>query len=48
MRNDVGANTSTYDWTGFSPGYHSCFRIRSFNSSGVSDYSGRACAATLT
>jgi hypothetical protein len=46
--NDVAATVTSYDWTGFSPGYYSCFRIRSFNSSGVSDYSGWACAATLT
>jgi hypothetical protein len=38
MSNDVGADTTTYDWTGLLPATHTCFKVRAFNSSGVSSY----------
>jgi serine/threonine-protein kinase len=36
--NDVGANTTTFEWTGLLPGTHTCFKVRAYNSSGVSSY----------
>ncbi|MBB5873703.1 serine/threonine-protein kinase [Allocatelliglobosispora scoriae] len=35
---DVGPDTTTYDWTGLAPSSYSCFKVRAFNSSGVSAY----------
>ncbi|WP_155370824.1 protein kinase domain-containing protein [Catellatospora vulcania] len=49
---DVAANTTTYDWTGLQPATHTCFKIRAYNSAGVSAYHPAAegdwvCATTL-
>ncbi|WP_230689698.1 protein kinase domain-containing protein [Catellatospora paridis] len=35
---DVAADTTTYDWTGLSPATRMCFKVRAFDSAGVSDY----------
>lgn len=35
---NVAANTTTYDWTGLAPATHSCFKVRAYDSSGVSAY----------
>jgi len=35
---DVGADTTTYDWTGLAAATYSCFKVRAYNSSGVSSY----------
>ncbi len=49
---NVGANTTTYDWDGLAPGTHTCFKVRSYNSSGDSAYHPTAtddwvCATSL-
>ena len=35
---NVGANTTTYDWDHLAPGTYMCFKVRAYNSSGVSAY----------
>jgi hypothetical protein len=35
---DVGADSTTYDWTGLLPATYTCFKVRAYNSSGVSSY----------
>jgi len=35
---NVGANTTSYDWTGLASGTRWCFKIRSYRASGVSDW----------
>lgn len=49
---DVGANTTTYDWTGLAADTHACFKVRAFDASGVTAYHPAAqnswvCATTL-
>lgn len=49
---NVAANTTTYDWTGLPAATHSCFKVRAYDSSGVSAYFPAAqgnwvCATTL-
>ncbi|GIH07673.1 hypothetical protein Rhe02_57400 [Rhizocola hellebori] len=39
---NVGANTTTYDWDGLAPGTYMCFKVRAYNSSGVSAYNPAA------
>jgi eukaryotic-like serine/threonine-protein kinase len=38
----AGANATTFDWTGLAPGTYMCFKVRAFNSAGVSGYSPAA------
>ncbi len=38
MSYNVGANVNGYDWNGFNPGTYTCFKVRAYNSSGVSAY----------
>lgn len=35
---NVGANVTSYEWTGFAAATHTCFKVRAFNTTGVSDY----------
>jgi hypothetical protein len=49
---EVGANTTTFDWTGMPPAHYSCFKVRAHNASGVSAYYPAAemdwvCAVTM-
>jgi serine/threonine-protein kinase len=49
---NVGANTTAYDWTGLPPATRSCFKVRAYNSHGVSAYHPTAqsewvCATSL-
>ncbi len=44
----VGANSTSYTWTGLSPGTYMCFAIRSYNSAGFSAWTPYACTTTLT
>ncbi|MDI1463993.1 protein kinase [Catellatospora sp. KI3] len=34
----VGANVTTFDWTGLAPGTYKCFKVRARNSAGVSPW----------
>ncbi|WP_342780350.1 protein kinase domain-containing protein [Catellatospora sichuanensis] len=50
---NVAANTTAYDWTGLAPATHSCFKVRAYDSSGVSAYHPAAqldwvCATSLS
>ncbi|GHJ43787.1 hypothetical protein Cs7R123_11290 [Catellatospora sp. TT07R-123] len=49
---DVGANVTTFDWTGLAPSAYTCFKVRAFDASGVSAYHPAAqgewvCAVSL-
>ena len=44
----VGPNTTTYTWSGLSPGTYMCFRVRTYNLAGYSAWTGYACATTIT
>ncbi|RKE05811.1 serine/threonine protein kinase [Catellatospora citrea] len=50
---DVAADTTTYDWTGLAPATRMCFKVRAFDSAGVSAYHPTAqddwvCAISLS
>jgi hypothetical protein len=50
---NAGANTTTYDWDGLAPATYTCFKVRSYNSSGASAYDPAAqqdwiCATSLS
>ncbi|MBV1853686.1 protein kinase [Catellatospora sp. NEAU-YM18] len=52
LSRNVGANVTTFDWTGLAPASRSCFKVRAFDSSGVSAYHPTAqddwvCAVSL-
>jgi hypothetical protein len=52
MSRDVGADATTFDWDGLAPGTSTCFKVRSFNSAGVSAFDPAAqpgiCATSLS
>jgi tRNA A-37 threonylcarbamoyl transferase component Bud32 len=52
MSQNTGANATTFDWGGLTPGARMCFRVRSFNAAGVSAFDPTppqppVCAASL-
>lgn len=52
MSRNAGANATTFDWGGLAPGTSTCFKVRSFNSAGVSAFEPVAqpgiCATSLS
>lgn len=42
----VGKNTTSYSDTGLSPSTTYCYRVRTYNAAGASDYSNTSCATT--
>ncbi|WFE30333.1 fibronectin type III domain-containing protein [Solwaraspora sp. WMMD791] len=40
------ANTTSYTWTGLTPGTYLCFNIRSCNAAGYSAWTPWACTTT--
>ncbi|MDI1463725.1 fibronectin type III domain-containing protein [Catellatospora sp. KI3] len=44
----VGANSTSYTWTGLANGTYMCFRVRSYNLAGYSAWTAYACATTPT
>jgi serine/threonine protein kinase len=42
MSRNVGANATSSNWDGLAPGTYMCFKVRAYNSSGVSAYSPTA------
>jgi Fibronectin type III domain len=53
LTREVGSNTTSYDWGGFSAGTNACFAVAAFNGGGYSNYyptgsPGWVCATTPT
>ncbi len=44
----VGANVTSYTWTGLANGTYMCFQVRAYNLAGASAYTPWACATTPT